>query len=57
MFTHHASGSPADEPIDVRVAYSREKDEKERSGRGEEDWKCDVVKTVGYSSFLSVALT
>lgn len=27
----------------VRIAYSREKEERDRAGKNEDDWKCDVV--------------
>ena len=27
----------------VRIAYSREKEERDRAGRNEDDWKCEVV--------------
>ena len=33
----------ASEPTKVRVAYSREKDDKDRPGKNEDDWKCEVV--------------
>lgn len=29
----------------VRVAYSREKEERDRAGKNEDDWKCDVVRS------------
>lgn len=29
--------------IQVRIAYCREKEERDRSGKGDDDWKCDVV--------------
>jgi RNA-binding protein 5/10 len=31
------------EPTRARIAYSREKDDRERAGRGEDDWTCHVV--------------
>ena len=31
------------EPTKVRVAYSREKDDRGPAGKNEDDWKCDVV--------------
>jgi hypothetical protein len=31
------------EPTKVRVAYSREKDDRDRPGKGDDDWKCDIV--------------
>ncbi len=27
----------------MRIAFGRERDDKERAGKGEDDWKCDVV--------------
>ena len=27
----------------VRISYSREKEERERAGKNEDDWKCEVV--------------
>ncbi|PQE05955.1 hypothetical protein CJF30_00004900 [Rutstroemia sp. NJR-2017a BBW] len=35
-------GSAQAEPTKVRVAYSREKNDQERPGKNEDDWKCDV---------------
>ncbi|KAH8599262.1 hypothetical protein B0O99DRAFT_504527 [Bisporella sp. PMI_857] len=36
-------------PIKVRIAYSREKDDRAHAGRSEDDWKCDVCYLVNYS--------
>ena len=30
-------------PAKVRVAYSRDRDDRDRSGKSDDDWKCDVV--------------
>jgi RNA-binding protein 5/10 len=27
----------------VRIAFSREKEDRDRAGKNEDDWKCDVV--------------
>lgn len=35
--------SGATEPIYIRIAFGRERDDRERAGKGEDDWKCDVV--------------
>src|SRR5271170_7294778 len=29
----------------VRIAYSREKEERDRAGKNEDDWKCEVVRS------------
>jgi len=34
------------ESTKVRVAYSREKDDRSQPGKGEDDWKCDVVSLI-----------
>lgn len=31
------------ESTKVRIAFSRQKDERDRAGKSEDDWKCDVV--------------
>lgn len=31
------------DPTKVRVAFSREKDDRAQPGKSEDDWKCDVV--------------
>lgn len=31
------------EATNVRIAFGRERDDREKAGRGEDDWKCDVV--------------
>jgi hypothetical protein len=28
----------------VRIAYSRDRDDREKAGKSEEDWKCEVVR-------------
>lgn len=33
-----------DENPRVRIAYSREKDDRERPGKGEGDWICEIVR-------------
>lgn len=48
------------ESTSVRIAYSREKEERDRPGKNEDDWKCDMVgiayskpvKTNCFSAFL-----
>ncbi|RDW61454.1 hypothetical protein BP5796_11346 [Coleophoma crateriformis] len=37
------------EPIKVRISFSRERDERDRAGKGEDDWKCDVCYLMNYS--------
>ncbi|KAF7877409.1 hypothetical protein EAF04_001086 [Stromatinia cepivora] len=39
----------ASEPTKVRIAYSREKNDQERTSKHEDDWKCDVCYTLNYS--------
>ncbi|QSZ32153.1 hypothetical protein DSL72_001724 [Monilinia vaccinii-corymbosi] len=41
--------SQASEPAKVRIAYSREKNDQERTSKREDDWKCDVCYTLNYS--------
>ena len=31
------------EPTKVRIAYSRDKDDRDKAGKSEDDWKCEVV--------------
>lgn len=33
------------EPVKVRISFSRERDERDKPGKGEDDWKCDVVRS------------
>ncbi|PQE31752.1 hypothetical protein CJF32_00005072 [Rutstroemia sp. NJR-2017a WRK4] len=42
-------GSAQAEPTKVRVAYSREKNDQERPGKNEDDWKCDVCFKINYA--------
>ncbi|ESZ91736.1 hypothetical protein SBOR_7887 [Sclerotinia borealis F-4128] len=37
------------EPTKVRIAYSREKNDQERTSKHEDDWKCEVCYTSNYS--------
>ncbi|KAG4033270.1 hypothetical protein MFRU_005g02830 [Monilinia fructicola] len=41
--------SQASEPTKVRIAYSREKTDPERTSKHEDDWKCDVCYALNYS--------
>jgi len=34
------------EPAKVRIAYSRERDDREKAGKSEDDWKCEVVRRI-----------
>ncbi|POS87741.1 hypothetical protein EPUL_000780 [Erysiphe pulchra] len=36
-------------PAKVRIAYSRERDDREKAGKGEDDWKCDVCCLPNFS--------
>ncbi|KAG9243575.1 hypothetical protein BJ878DRAFT_535134 [Calycina marina] len=37
-------------PARVRIAFSREKDDRSQPGRNEDDWKCDVCFLTNYSN-------
>ncbi|PVH74064.1 hypothetical protein DL98DRAFT_40706 [Cadophora sp. DSE1049] len=37
------------EPTNVRIAFGRERDDREKAGRGEDDWKCDVCFLPNFS--------
>ncbi|KAH6725057.1 hypothetical protein BKA61DRAFT_42580 [Leptodontidium sp. MPI-SDFR-AT-0119] len=41
--------SGATEPIYIRIAFGRERDDRERAGKGEDDWKCDVCFLPNFS--------
>ncbi|RKF71786.1 putative RNA-binding protein C57A7.13 [Golovinomyces cichoracearum] len=36
-------------PAKVRIAYSRERDDREKAGKGEDDWKCDICCLPNFS--------
>ncbi|EPE24283.1 RNA-binding, RBD [Glarea lozoyensis ATCC 20868] len=38
------------QPVKVRIAYSRERDDRDKAGYGEDDWKCDVCYLPNFSS-------
>lgn len=40
---YNSSQNTAAGPAKVRLAYSREKDDRDKPGKGEDDWKCEVV--------------
>ena len=40
---HDRSQQEPSQPVRVRIAYSRDRDDREKAGHGEDDWKCDVV--------------
>ena len=33
----------AAEPAKVRIAFSRDRDDRDKAGKSDDDWKCDVV--------------
>ncbi|KAH7333384.1 hypothetical protein BKA65DRAFT_403493 [Rhexocercosporidium sp. MPI-PUGE-AT-0058] len=37
------------EPTQVRIAFGRERDDREKAGKGEDDWKCDVCFLPNFS--------
>jgi RNA-binding protein 5/10 len=37
------NNAAASEPTQIRIAYSREKDDREKPGKSDDDWKCEVV--------------
>lgn len=39
----------ASESTNVRIAYSREKDDRDKPGKGDDDWKCEVCYLANYS--------
>jgi RNA-binding protein 5/10 len=41
--TYDPTNAAPAEPTKVRIAYSRERDDKEKIGKSDDDWKCDVV--------------
>ncbi|KAI9740958.1 MAG: hypothetical protein M1818_004564 [Claussenomyces sp. TS43310] len=46
----YESGQAADSTsTKVRIAYSREKEDRDRAGKNEDDWKCDTCFLVNYS--------
>lgn len=38
------------EPTNVRIAYSRERDDREKAGKSDDDWKCDVCYLSNFST-------
>lgn len=44
--TYDPNNAAPAEPTKVRIAYSRERDDRDRAGKSEDDWKCDVVCSV-----------
>lgn len=41
--TYSPSRSKETEATKVRIAFSRDKDDRDRPGKSEDDWKCEVV--------------
>lgn len=47
LYGHHDPSRTRDvEGAIVRISFSREKEERDRAGKNEDDWKCDVVCSV-----------
>ena len=44
--TYDPNNAAPAEPAKVRIAYSRERDDKDRAGKNDDDWKCDVVCSI-----------
>lgn len=40
---HHIDPNATSDPMNVRIAYSRDRDDRDKAGKGEDDWKCEVV--------------
>lgn len=38
------SNKTGTKPANIRIAYGRERDERDKASKGEVDWKCDVVR-------------
>jgi len=43
------------ESIKARIAYSREKDDRDRTGKGDDDWTCEVVGAFPSSRFRGLS--
>lgn len=44
--TYDPTHSDATEPTLVRIAFGRERDDRERAGKGEDDWKCEIASPI-----------
>ncbi|KAI9050340.1 hypothetical protein LZ554_005506 [Drepanopeziza brunnea f. sp. 'monogermtubi'] len=50
LYGAYSPGQSANaEPANVRIAYGRERDDRERAGKGEDDWRCDVCFLPNFS--------
>ncbi|SZF05266.1 unnamed protein product [Blumeria hordei] len=47
--TQESNQDPSIKPAKVRIAYSRERDDREKAGKGDDDWKCDVCYLPNFS--------
>jgi RNA-binding protein 5/10 len=41
--TYDPNNAAPAEPTKIRIAYSRERDDRDKAGKSDDDWKCDVV--------------
>jgi hypothetical protein len=41
--TYDPNNATSIEPTKIRIAYSRERDDRDKAGKSDDDWKCDVV--------------
>ncbi|KAL2065753.1 hypothetical protein VTL71DRAFT_3423 [Oculimacula yallundae] len=46
--TYNPNESGSTEPTHVRIAFGRERDDREKAGRGEDDWKCDICLVANF---------
>ncbi|CZS91832.1 related to RNA binding motif protein [Rhynchosporium agropyri] len=47
--TYDPNQSISKEPTHVRIAFGRERDDRERIGKGDDDWKCDICFVDNFS--------
>ncbi|CZR58454.1 related to RNA binding motif protein [Phialocephala subalpina] len=45
----HTDLASTNEPNKVRIAYSRDRDDRDKAGKGEDDWKCEVCSLPNFS--------
>ncbi|KAI0999079.1 hypothetical protein K3495_g9117 [Podosphaera aphanis] len=47
--SHQSSQAPTKKPVKIRIAFSRERDDREKAGKSEDDWKCEVCYLQNFS--------
>ncbi|KUJ07261.1 uncharacterized protein LY89DRAFT_742909 [Mollisia scopiformis] len=45
----HSDLAATNDPSKVRIAYSRDRDDRDKAGKGEDDWKCEVCYLPNFS--------